>query len=350
MVPNFEAFMQPVLYALKEGRPLQRDALKSACASYMKLTEADLAERIQSNKKFKVVDRLQWATYYLLKCGLISRPDKATEQITPQGLELLNSGITAITRQYLRVNYPIFAEFENQTRRSAKERASNKAKGRKTKKVKVDKTSPKKNDVTLEEQRPNLFSVPVVEVIEPEEQRSYVEILVSDISAKTELLYEGLAIELREIINDFDTQTFRNFINKLFPKIGYACNFKEVGLNAKFLTSISYSGIISVDELGLQRFLLVASNQITNKIDQIDVQTLAGILNELNMANAIFVITGFFSEEAIEYASKCKQNVVLIDGRRLASLMIKFNIGVKRKHLFEIKDVDEEYLFKQLLE
>ena len=74
---------------------MKRGDLRIACEKYMGFTEEELQERINSGKKYKIVDRLQWATYYLLKAGLLARPDHATDQITEQGKFLVDSGVTA---------------------------------------------------------------------------------------------------------------------------------------------------------------------------------------------------------------------------------------------------------------
>lgn len=49
--------------------------------------------------------------------------------------------------------------------------------------------------------------------------------------------------------------------------------------------------------------------------------------------------SGFFAD-----AVRC----ILIGGEMLAKLMIKFNVGVVTRNVFEIKDVDQEYLFTRL--
>lgn len=127
MIPSFEQFMYPVLQVLKDGSPKQRNELRKACADFMGLTKEDLEEKILSNNKYKIVDRLQWATYYLLKAGLLTRPSKAVEQITPERIALLESGITEITRQYLRAHYEAVAQFEKKNQISSKEKSFSKS-------------------------------------------------------------------------------------------------------------------------------------------------------------------------------------------------------------------------------
>ncbi len=57
----------------------------------------------------------------------------------------------------------------------------------------------------------------------------------------------------------------------------------------------------------------------------------------------IFITTSEFSAGACEYVKNLPQRVILIDGQRLAELMIEHNIGVARAYAYEIKRVDSDY-------
>lgn len=57
----------------------------------------------------------------------------------------------------------------------------------------------------------------------------------------------------------------------------------------------------------------------------------------------IFITTSEFSAGAREYVKNLPQRVILIDGQRLAELMIEHNIGVARAYAYEIKRVDSDY-------
>jgi restriction system protein len=43
------------------------------------------------------------------------------------------------------------------------------------------------------------------------------------------------------------------------------------------------------------------------------------------------------------YATGLHQKIVLIDGRRLAELMIEHNIGVATEHSYVVKEMDSDY-------
>jgi restriction system protein len=57
----------------------------------------------------------------------------------------------------------------------------------------------------------------------------------------------------------------------------------------------------------------------------------------------VFVTTSSFPVSATEFALKVSKRIVLIDGKELARLMIKHNIGVRIKDVYELKSIDEDY-------
>lgn len=230
MIPSFEEFLFPVLFVLMDGKPQHRDDLRESCVKYMGFSEEELRERINSGKKYKIVDRLQWATYYLQKAGLVFRPDHATDQITAEGKALIDSGVTKISRQFLRENFEAYRVFEKQTRNAAKLR--------------------------LQEKK--------------EKQK-----------------------------NKQDTKSIKK------------------------------------------------PNDSKKSIDK-DVQSFVGALSSIGISKGVYITTSEFSSEALSYQTHGAVRCILIGGEMLAKLMIKFNVGVVTRNVFEIKDVDQEYLFTRL--
>nr|WP_237707633.1 restriction endonuclease [Desulfocurvibacter africanus] len=57
----------------------------------------------------------------------------------------------------------------------------------------------------------------------------------------------------------------------------------------------------------------------------------------------MFITTGTFAQGAVEYAAGIDSKVVLIDGKRLAELMIEFDVGVSTKATYQVKRIDSDY-------
>jgi restriction system protein len=53
--------------------------------------------------------------------------------------------------------------------------------------------------------------------------------------------------------------------------------------------------------------------------------------------------TSRFTDDAQDYADAVPFRVILIDGRKLAELMIEYGVGVTRRQTYEIKSVDADY-------
>lgn len=58
----------------------------------------------------------------------------------------------------------------------------------------------------------------------------------------------------------------------------------------------------------------------------------------------VFLTAATFSDKAQEYADVVSSGVVLIDGDRLAELMIRYGVGVQVKRAVALVEVDEDYI------
>lgn len=351
MIPSFEDFLFPVLLALADGKPMQRDDLRNSCIEIMGFSEDELKERISSGKKYKIVDRLQWATYYLQKAGLVFRPDHATDQITEEGNSLLQSGIKKIDRQYLREHFEAYRVFERQTRDAAKRRLNEKKmliSKKSKKKVAQPKSAPANNKSTQFTSKGLFDNQPSSESSSFEFKPTTLENTIRKIADDCEFLTNELVSELKTIINEFDKESFRALILELIPRMGYSMVFQESQLSTNMAHDIVLSGFFNIDEMGLNRFFLLAHNNTKDEISLIDVQTFIGTLSSIGISSGVYITTSRFSPEAMAYQTHGSIRCILLDGDMLARLMIKFNIGVVTRKVYEIKDIDQEYLFTRL--
>ena len=73
------------------------------------------------------------------------------------------------------------------------------------------------------------------------------------------------------------------------------------------------------------------------------IRQLIGSLTGEGASKGVFVTTSSFSKDAETFAERAPQRVVLIDGARLARLMIRHGVGVRTRQTYEVKSVDEDY-------
>lgn len=80
-----------------------------------------------------------------------------------------------------------------------------------------------------------------------------------------------------------------------------------------------------------------------NTIGRPQLQAFSGSLDGFNASKGVFVTTSSFANTAVEFVDKIHKRIILIDGNRLAELMIRHNVGVRVKNTFEVKKIDEDY-------
>jgi restriction system protein len=78
-------------------------------------------------------------------------------------------------------------------------------------------------------------------------------------------------------------------------------------------------GIIKEDRLGLDVIYLQAKRW-EGTVGRPEIQRFVGALHGKRARKGVFITTGRFSEDAIDYVNKIEPKLILIDGRTLANL------------------------------
>jgi len=84
-----------------------------------------------------------------------------------------------------------------------------------------------------------------------------------------------------------------------------------------------------------------------NTVGRPTVQAFTGSFVGFGATKGVFVTTSVFSREAIEFASRIPQRVILIDGKHLAELMIEHGVGVRTSRVVEFKHLDEDFFLEE---
>lgn len=101
-------------------------------------------------------------------------------------------------------------------------------------------------------------------------------------------------------------------------------------------------GIIMEDKLGFSLIYMQAKEWAVDKVvSQPDIQSIVGAIAG-KKGDGLFVTTARFSQKAKDYAHT--HHIILIDGERLANLMIEYNFCVSTRKTFEIKALDTDAL------
>src|SRR5262249_48318473 len=99
-------------------------------------------------------------------------------------------------------------------------------------------------------------------------------------------------------------------------------------------------GVISLDRLGLEK-VYVQAKRWQNPVGRPDVQAFYGALAGHRASKGVFITTSTFTTQATEFAGSVER-LVLVDGKRLADLMIGFEVGVSLRPI-RVPKLDTDY-------
>ena len=151
---------------------------------------------------------------------------------------------------------------------------------------------------------------------------------------------EDLKSEILSSILEKEPRFFEYLVTKLLEKMSYGTG----SLTSKGPDG-GIDGIIDEDELGLSKIYIQAKrHKDSSSITSQEIQQFIGAISNKNTKKGVFITTAKFTKNAEEFA-KNNQNfsVVLIDGNRLAELMIKHKAGVQTGQIYEICKIDTDF-------
>lgn len=152
----------------------------------------------------------------------------------------------------------------------------------------------------------------------------------------------GLASELRNRVKAGSPEFFEHLVVELLLKMGYGGSRKDAGQAIGKAGDEGIDGVISEDRLGLDIVYLQAKKW-DGTVGRPEIQKFVGALHGKRAKKGVFITTGSFSADAIGYVDHIDPKVVLIDGRRLAELMIDFDVGVNAAATYHVKRIDSDY-------
>jgi len=162
------------------------------------------------------------------------------------------------------------------------------------------------------------------------------------IESATRELDEKLRTSLLEHLLSTDPYYFEQIVIDVLVAMGYGGSRDEAAQVTKKSNDGGIDGIINEDRLGLD-VIYVQAKRWQHNIGRKEIQSFVGALAGFQAHKGIFITTSDFIDSATEYAKSVSQKVVLINGPRLADLMIEHNIGVSTIRTIEIKRLDSDY-------
>jgi restriction system protein len=302
-VPDFQTLMKPVLETLDEGTQLhvQRE-LVPAVAERINLSSDDLAETIASGRP-TITSRVYWAVTYMFQAGVVNRPRRGYAEITDRGRELLAAGHDRITTKILK-QYPEFVEFQ--------QRAG----------------SRKAADSRAEDSTDTELDVTPAELVERAEREANA----------------AIQAELLRRVYEQPPDFLERLVLKLLVAMGYGERVDGAAEHRGQSGDEGIDGVIRQDPLGIDVVYLQAKRYSPDAtVGRPDIQAFVGALQGAQANRGIFITTSRFSSGAIEYAERVGVRIILIDGQRLAELMLRNGVGVEPDLVATLYRVDEDF-------
>lgn len=300
-VPDFQTIMLPLLRNAADGREHTSSEARDSLAKEFALSDEEKNQLLPSGRQTRFANRCGWATNYLQQAGLLNSPRRGVHQITALGKDVLKSPPSRIDIKFLD-KFPDFIEFR-----------SRKAEGD-------------------EEEKPASSGSIQAESDTPEEAME---------SAHSRMR-GSLASELLNRVKAGSPRFFEHLVVELLLQMGYGGSRRDAGQAIGRSGDEGLDGVISEDRLGLD-IVYIQAKRWDGTVGRPEIQKFVGALHGRRARKGVFITTGSFSSDAGAYVENIDPKVVVIDGKRLAELMIDFDVGVTTTARYQTKRVDSDY-------
>lgn len=306
-IPDFQSLMRPVLAALADGEVRRSRHVKDAMVEQFELTAEERAQMLPSGRQRTMDNRVGWATTYLSQAGLIERPQRGQLRISPAGREALRRFPERIDMKVLET-YPDYLAFRDRTRIS---------------------TSDEPSAITP------TTSVPET----PELDRATPSELIERARRTNRAAVEG---EVLKKALTLSPTGFEDLVIRLLEAMGYGRAGSVERTSATGDAGVD--GIISQDPLGLDRIYVQAKRYAEDRpIDRPRIHEFAGALLGKQGDRGVFITTSRFTQGAHDEADRINARIELIDGAKLAQLLVVYGVGVQTEETVVLYGLDEDF-------
>ena len=300
MIPQYNEMYNEVLQVLNKHHQLRVRDMVDEVSDVLHLTEDERNQKMENSHKTVIYHRLGWTKTYLTKAGLIRSVERGVYQITPQGENILSSHIR-VDDDYL-MQYEEVRQFVNRHNEQPE-----------------NQTKPKE-------------STPL-----------------ENIDQSIKMISSRVSDELLDMIISKDPAFFEKLVLDLLDKMGYAYD-KESIISTDYSGDEGIDGIINEDQFGFNSIYIQAKKWNRSSVGRPEIQKFLGAVAGQGGTKGLFITTSTFTREAIDYAKKQLQvKLILVDGKTLTDLMMKYNLGVSVVQTYEIKQLDLDYFDSELV-
>lgn len=302
-IPDFQTLMLPVLRYAEAQEEHSLSEATDYLAREFDLSAEERNQLLPSGRQPIFYNRVGWARTYLKQAALIELTRRNYLRITERGREVLQSDPGKIDMKFLE-QFPEYVEFRERKR--------------------VPKEGEEK-PVDTEE-------------LSPEES-------FEDAYSR---IREDLAKELLDNILRSSPAFFEQLVVELLVKMGYGGSRADAARAVGHSGDEGIDGIIDEDRLGLDTIYIQAKRWTDNPVGRSEIQKFVGALQGKRARKGIFLTASRFTDQARDYTSSIDTKIVLIDGKRLADLMIDHGVGVSTVAEYKLKRIDSDFFIDTL--
>lgn len=297
-IPTQTDMFSIVLKIMDDGVTRSNKEIQEVVVAYLGLTPEELEPTTSSGVPI-YISRSAWSVQYLQRAQLLDRVNRGVYRINDEGKKIaarnLNSGdFSRLIREMIAERNPWYRnDDEGESANSEEIKIADEA-----------------------------------DAVSPQES---IEHAISN-------LQSTLADELLDLIMTKPPQFFEKLVVDLLMKMGYG-----KGEVTQYVNDGGIDGIITTDALGFDPIYTQAKRYTAeNKVGRPEIQSFAGALG--HYTRGVFITTSSFAKNAIDYARTYPHaTIVLIDGRKLAQLMIDHDLGVSTERTYRVKRIDIDY-------
>ena len=300
-IPKFHEFFTPILEVIKDKGEISAHEAVEIVVKKKDLNDEQLAIVQESNGRPLAKNRIHWAFSYLKQAGGITRPKRGYINIGPNCVSFFRLG-RPVTLNDLRAT----SEWKEREELKAQRAISNS----------------KDSDLSLlTDETPE------------------------DLIAKgIKSLRFQLIADLLEQVKGISPAAFEGLVLQVLAKMGYG------GGDAKQIQGVprgpdgGIDGKINEDKLGLDQIYIQAKRYSENSVGRPTIQSFVGAMSGGGCKKGVFVTSSTFTSEAKSFADGLTDvRLVLIDGVRLAKLMIEHCVGVQIKETIQVAKIDQDF-------
>lgn len=302
-VPSYDRFIEPLLRLLvahPEG--VSAKVAHDEAAKALLLSQADREQLLPSGAQPIYKNRAGWAHDRLKRAGLSSSPRRGFWKVTAEGVAFAQAHPTAFTPE---LSEKLAMGFIG---------------------VKL---KPASGAATPESVVPISNPPTPVTIASPDDR----------LGLALAELRQSASSELLELLAAVSPSFFETIVLDLLHRMGYGANradLQRVGGSG----DEGIDGIISLDRLGLEK-VYVQAKRWQSSVGRPELQAFYGALAGQKAKKGVFITTSSYTAQSLQFA-KSVEGIVLIDGARLAELMIDHEVGVTARAV-KIPKIDVDY-------